>query len=61
MASVSISVRTASGNYSVDLDLHETMSEAFGPDKSRLNQLVDDAAAKIKRAYTPPPTKGPAL
>jgi len=53
MASVSITVRTGNGDYSVNLDLPETMREAFGPDKSRLDRLVDEAVSKIKRAYTP--------
>lgn len=53
MASVSINVHTGNGDYSVNLDLPETMGEAYGPDKSRLNQLVDEAVARVKRAYTP--------
>lgn len=53
MASVSITVHTGSSDYSVDLEMSETMKEAFGSDKSRLDQLVDEAVKRIKRAYTP--------
>lgn len=51
MASVSIDVSTGNGDYRVHLDLHETMREAFGSDKSRLDRLLDEAVAKMKRAY----------
>lgn len=58
MASVRISVELAGGgNFEVSMDRPEMNKEAWGRDKSHVDALVDEAVARIKRAYNNPDTE----
>lgn len=57
MASVSIRLRTGDGAFEIEMDHPETWGQAFADDKSHLDSLVDEAVARIKRAYRPEPTE----
>ena len=54
MATVRISLETGSGDFKVELSTSETLGEAFGSSRKHLDNLVDEAVRRIKRAYTPP-------
>lgn len=51
MASISITLRTADGDYSIDIDQPETMREAHGGDQNHLDKLLAKAVTRIQRAY----------
>jgi len=51
MARVRITVETGSSTFEGDREAAETMAEAYGPDKSIVDQLLDASVAAIKRAY----------
>lgn len=57
MASVRITLSTGDGDYEVDLSRPETNGQAWGRDKSYLDNLVDEAVIRLKRAYTPTPAE----
>lgn len=60
MATVRITLSTGNGDFEVTLDGHETNGQAWGSDKTYLNELVDEAVIRIKRAYTPVPERSDA-
>ena len=53
MATVNISIYSGGGDFDVTLEYPESNGQAWGADKSHLDRMVNEAAARIKRAYTP--------
>jgi hypothetical protein len=53
MATIRITLSTGNGDFEIDLNGHETNGQAWGSDKSYLDELVDEAVIRLKRAYTP--------
>jgi len=53
MATVNISIYSGGGDFEVSFDYPESNGQAWGADKSHLDQMVNEAVARIKRAYTP--------
>jgi len=56
MATVHIRVTSGNEEYEVDLSAPETNGQVWGRDKQHIDDLVDAAVARVKRAYTPPST-----
>ena len=55
MARVRINISMGVGDdYEVDLTYPETNGQAWGHDKTYVNDLLDRAVAQIKRAYNEP-------
>lgn len=53
MASVRITVEMAKGDFSISMDCLETNGQAFGADMTHIDRTVDEAVARVKRAYWP--------
>lgn len=55
MADVRITLRTGDGEYEIELSHRESWGQSVGDDKRHLDNLVDEAVKRLKRAYTPAP------